>query len=292
MSQRSPDCATRNPGLTARLAPDFVSLNPGYVCYSHQMGISPAIRRRIKWGIGIGTVLVVAVVTLLTYADTFAVVDHTPRCALGFWKTQWPKYFGCAMATHEGLAGALWGAAGVLWAAWLAFQAVQEQIAEEKDLREQQQRIEQERRTNQQIEAKKVAVATLTRAVSSAGAALVLIERAIASDNPMAKANLERRLHEGGITSLMEDALKSFVIRDISRELAVNDRIRFLEIVEALATFVSVCRASEPAGNVTVGRLLESLRKELTDFSRFLAPFDTQLAEVFTRYRTLGTPQV
>src|ERR1700684_3718047 len=32
MSERSPDCATRNPGLTARLAPDFVSLNPGYAC--------------------------------------------------------------------------------------------------------------------------------------------------------------------------------------------------------------------------------------------------------------------
>ena len=30
MSERSPDCAARNPGLTARLAPDFVSLNPGY----------------------------------------------------------------------------------------------------------------------------------------------------------------------------------------------------------------------------------------------------------------------
>ena len=30
MSERSPDCAARNPELTARLAPDFVSLNPGY----------------------------------------------------------------------------------------------------------------------------------------------------------------------------------------------------------------------------------------------------------------------
>jgi hypothetical protein len=32
MSERSPDCAARNPGLTARLAPDFVSLNLGYAC--------------------------------------------------------------------------------------------------------------------------------------------------------------------------------------------------------------------------------------------------------------------
>jgi hypothetical protein len=33
MSERSLDCATRNPGLTARLAPHFVSLNPGHACY-------------------------------------------------------------------------------------------------------------------------------------------------------------------------------------------------------------------------------------------------------------------
>ena len=33
MSERSPDYAARNPGLTARLASDFVSLNPGYACY-------------------------------------------------------------------------------------------------------------------------------------------------------------------------------------------------------------------------------------------------------------------
>jgi hypothetical protein len=35
-------------------------------------------------------------------------------------KSQWPKYFGCAMAAHEGLAGGLIGAAGALFAAWLS----------------------------------------------------------------------------------------------------------------------------------------------------------------------------
>jgi hypothetical protein len=45
-SERSPDCATRNPGLTARLAPNFVSLNPGYACcFLHEISIRyvPAI---------------------------------------------------------------------------------------------------------------------------------------------------------------------------------------------------------------------------------------------------------
>jgi hypothetical protein len=49
MSERSPDCAARNPGLTARLAPDFVSLNPGYACSPIDANCSaraPAINNR------------------------------------------------------------------------------------------------------------------------------------------------------------------------------------------------------------------------------------------------------
>jgi hypothetical protein len=41
MSERSPDCAARNPGMTARLAPDFVSLNPGYACCLARGSIPP-----------------------------------------------------------------------------------------------------------------------------------------------------------------------------------------------------------------------------------------------------------
>lgn len=37
------------------------------------------------------------------------------------------------MSKHGDLAGALIGAAGILWAAWLAFQAVQEQILQERE---------------------------------------------------------------------------------------------------------------------------------------------------------------
>lgn len=43
------------------------------------------------------------------------------------------QWAGCAMAAHEGLAAGLIGAAGALFAAWLAFDAVQEQIAQERD---------------------------------------------------------------------------------------------------------------------------------------------------------------
>ncbi len=42
--------------------------------------------------------------------------------------SQFPKWLGCAIATHEALAGSLIAAGGVLFGAWLAFVGLQDQI--------------------------------------------------------------------------------------------------------------------------------------------------------------------
>jgi hypothetical protein len=44
-----------------------------------------------------------------------------------------PKWFGCVLSAHEGLAGGLIGAAGALVAAWIAWSAVQQQINAERE---------------------------------------------------------------------------------------------------------------------------------------------------------------
>lgn len=46
------------------------------------------------------------------------------RCELKF-----PKWLGCAIANHENLAGGLIGAAGTLFAGWIAWTAIQMQVA-------------------------------------------------------------------------------------------------------------------------------------------------------------------
>lgn len=51
-------------------------------------------------------------------------IDTARRCPL-----QFPKWFGCALANHEGLAGGLIGAGGALFAGWLAWNAALRQIA-------------------------------------------------------------------------------------------------------------------------------------------------------------------
>jgi hypothetical protein len=86
-------------------------------------------RNRVKWAIGIGFILILIVLALLTFADTFT-AEPTKQCAPNILKAKLPMWLACAMTTYQDLSAGLLAAAGALFAAWLAFQAVQEQIAE------------------------------------------------------------------------------------------------------------------------------------------------------------------
>jgi hypothetical protein len=86
------------------------------------------IRNRIFWAIGVGVALIAIAIELLSVADRYA-SDASTYCSVNLWLWQW---LGCAMAAHEGLAAGLIGAAGALFAGWLAFTAVQEQMRQEQ----------------------------------------------------------------------------------------------------------------------------------------------------------------
>src|SRR5580704_11941944 len=120
--------------------------------------MSPEVARRVVRAIIIGAVLIGVVVLLIVFADLSALRDESPRCGASFLKSQWPRYFGCAMSTHADLASGLIGGAGALFAAWLAFDAIQEQI-----------RGEEAQRIRQESGAKKVATFALVRPVVYAG---------------------------------------------------------------------------------------------------------------------------
>jgi hypothetical protein len=90
--------------------------------------MSRTVRNRILWAIGVFTILVAFAVGLLWLAVSYA-SDATTYCSVNWRLWQW---LGCAMAAHEGLAAGLVGAAGALFAGWLAFDAVQEQMRQEQ----------------------------------------------------------------------------------------------------------------------------------------------------------------
>ena len=82
---------------------------------------------RLLWAILIGAALICIAIGVLWLADSYASNANT-YCSVNLSKLQW---LGCAMAAHEGLAAGLIGVAGALFAGWLAFDAVQEQIRAE-----------------------------------------------------------------------------------------------------------------------------------------------------------------
>jgi hypothetical protein len=55
--------------------------------------------------------------------------NNASQCALEF-----PRWFGCAIANHENLAGGLIGASGTIVAGWIAWIAVQSQIAADREI--------------------------------------------------------------------------------------------------------------------------------------------------------------
>jgi len=81
--------------------------------------------KRTRQGAVLAIVIVVAIFAVLASVEAgMFTTDATKRCAL-----QLPRWFGCALANHEGLAGGLIGAGGALFAGWLAWNGALRQIA-------------------------------------------------------------------------------------------------------------------------------------------------------------------
>ena len=150
---------------------------PRILCY-----VADVIGRRIAWGIAIGALLLAIVVAALLFADIYTVVEENKRCAPHFpeW-SQFPGWLGCTISVHEGLAGGLIGGAGALFAAWLAFTAVQQQLAEEK-----------QRRHQQYLDAKEAALVCITQPVHAAAAALSQIADAMQVTEPLDEAAADK----------------------------------------------------------------------------------------------------
>src|SRR5438034_5636665 len=91
---------------------------------------------RTSQGVLVGALIVAFIIAVLILAqagvDDVHLAAGSKRCAQSIWQSQWPRWLGCAMAQHESLAGGLLGAGGVLFAAWLAYSGIQEQIRAER----------------------------------------------------------------------------------------------------------------------------------------------------------------
>ena len=164
--------------------------------------------------------LIVTVMFILGFVDATAMVEDLKRCAPTIWQLQWPKYTGCTIAAHESLAGGLIGAGGVIWAAWLAFDGIQEQLAEER-----------ERRRQQHIDAKKAAIVCIEPSILAAAAALYTINKILAAERNGTPLNEKTADIVRKAIKHVDEMLSSFTVRDCVQDLSANDRVHYLTIV-------------------------------------------------------------
>jgi hypothetical protein len=179
-------------------------------------------------------------------------------------------YIGCAMTAHEDLAAGLIGGAGALFAAWLAFDAVQEQLGEER-----------ERRRQQQIEAKRAAVICITEPVDEAGSILAAVGRALGATDAASQKTYDDFVELGRVH--LKATLESFPIRESANDLAIEDRLQYNLIVNSLSAFMNISTLRPQ--NVPREKFLQIQEKALADVGVKVARFDSALAELFEQRR-------
>jgi hypothetical protein len=102
-----------------------------YTKFFERVCVMAVARPRGRWWQGAALLALIILVSLamLAAADAWMIKDGAQRCA-----AQFPKWLGCVVANHEDLAGRLIAAGGALFAAWVAWHAVMDQIESDKEL--------------------------------------------------------------------------------------------------------------------------------------------------------------
>src|SRR5262249_28244110 len=161
----------------------------------------------------------------------------------------------------QSLIGSLVGAAGTVFAGWLAFHAVQRQIAHT------------EPQLGQSQEAAKVAATmALTQPVHAAATTLYVIRLAYAaSDAGEDERTQADRVVERSIGQLAR-ALEHFSLKEIARDLDSNNRALYLGILLRLNSFVTI--ATNPAADMTRDDRLSLQIRTLEGTHEFIALFD------------------
>jgi hypothetical protein len=99
--------------------------------------------------VAVASALTLAVISLLAFAQTYAPLDGAPRCFKNLGSSQFPKWIGCVMATHQDLAGGLIGFASAIFAAWLAYSGAQDQLRNANEQSRKSERLRAEERINE-----------------------------------------------------------------------------------------------------------------------------------------------
>lgn len=233
---------------------------------------------RLLWGAGVAVGLITIIVALLGFVQAWSPPADRARCFETLAGSQFPKWIGCAMSAHEGLAAGLIGAAGALFAAWLAFTAVQEQLDEER-----------RRRQRAYAEAKEVAVVVLAQPVHAAACTLLAINNALAAESmdairPAVTASMAAVERDQAVNlgiSYLQNTLNNFAVREGVRDLGAEDRMLYVALCSTFATVVEL--SNSPGQQISRREHLMNRQRALMNAMTYLCAFSPELAQVYER---------
>ena len=209
--------------------------------------------------------ILTAIVGLLAAADA----GSPSHCA-----PQFPKWFGCILSAREGLAGGLIGAGGAIFAGWLAWTGVRDQVQAERDLS-----TARERGSHKAILFEmKGLFDTLNEIWRAIDLALIPEQTAEQRRHRIALAN-------SVIMTLLTDKplreLKDFTDA-LAREIAPTKRGQFIRVWQSIDWIYREKTGEGIVPENDDGRFrLSLIRINLSHFERYLLAFDRQAGVEF-----------
>jgi hypothetical protein len=212
----------------------------------------------------IGLSIIFAVAALLGVANLWT-DEH--RCAWEF-----PKAIGCILAVREGLAGGIIGAGGALFAGWLAWAGVRDQVQTERDLATAKERAN----FNAIIIEMKDLLETLNQIWRAIDAALLRDQTAEQQRLRVVVAN--------SIMNVLPDNEPLKLLKNLTDALAVQldpiKRGQFIRVWHAIDWIYGAKRDQDGEGGGPIHRL-QLIRIHLSHLERYLWAFDPQTALQF-----------
>jgi hypothetical protein len=223
--------------------------------------------RRTMWAFAIAGALIAVVVAILSFADSYAMIEEAKRCTPTLAKSQWLRYIGCLIAAHESLAAGLIGGGGALFAAWVAWSVLQAQLLAER-----------ERRRYDEAVAKEAAVLCITPAIHAAAMTLVAIDDAL---KPTAPATEADQLVDLGVTHIQAAIDNGVLLEDgtIVRMPPPDAEQHAASLAVGKPFYARGDGMSGPLGKVIAAREIGPSRTELTKIAE--PRFERWMHDVF-----------
>jgi hypothetical protein len=209
--------------------------------------------------------ILMAIIGLLAAADAGAPAHCT---------SQFPKWFGCILAAREGLAGGLIGAGGAIFAGWLAWTGVRDQVQAERDLSSAKERG-----------SLKAILIEMNDLLESLNEIWRTIDLTLQPEQPVEQRN-HRIALANSLFMILPGAEQLAVLKNftdaMAKDLDPTKRGQFVRIWQAIDWIYRAREGKDIAPENDDGRFrLSIIRIHLSHLERYLTTFDYQTASKF-----------